>query len=346
MGIYIFIAVFFGLLYALRRDNNTFIVFASVILIAFSALRKYTVGIDHMAYRSGFLSDIPNLSLKELTKKWEIGWIFLNEFIISVYNDWSLMLFVVALLTVLPCIYVFRKGTPDALLSIWLYFLFYYYILPFSLIKQGVAISLLLLAVYFFNRGNSRKSLLAYVVACTMHYSAILMLPIVYFSNKMKVKPKTAVIIMASTFAVGLVGFEGPLRNLIELLPYEKYSHYAEYKSDVKFDRLNFYLYLLPKNIACSLIFLYLKKEGMNLYKNLLFLGMVVGNFFITISLISRFVLYTYPFEIILLTHLIYQYQGKKRRIVRFWVVFYALLYFIYNLMRNRGGVIPYELNI
>lgn len=343
MGIYIFIASLFIILYCFRKTNSSFLWLAVIIFVGLSALRGPDVGIDHVAYMTGFLKDIPTLPFSALTFKWEVGWIVLNEFAIHTWNDWRFMLFIIACLTVLPFIFVLKKETPDPLLAVILYLLFYYFILPFSLVKQGVAISLFMLAIYSFKKTDNLRALLFFVLACSIHYSAILMVPFVFIANKIDLKPKTAVIVLSATFVLGLIGFDGPVRSLIEMLPYEKYQNYADYKSDVKFSRLNFYLSLLPKNIACGLIFLYLKQGRNKLYKNLLLSGMVLGNLFITISLISRFVIYTYPIEIILLTRLVYQYEGRKRVIVCLGVLMYALLYFIYSLQTNRGGVIPYE---
>mgnify|MGYP000882734995 CR=1 FL=1 len=343
MGIYIFIALLLLTLYCFRKTNSSFVWLSAALFVGLSALRSPEVGIDHIAYMTGFLKDIPTLPFSALTFKWEVGWIVLNEIAINTWNDWRFMLLIIACLTVLPFVFVLKKETPDPLLAVILYLLFYYLILPFSLVKQGVAISLFMLAIYYFRKSQNWQSLLSFAAACSIHYSAILMAPFVFIAGKIHIKPKTAVIILSATFVLGLIGFDGPVRSLIEMLPYEKYQNYADYKSDVKFSRLNFYLSLLPKNIACALIFLYLKQGRNKLYKNLLFFGMVLGNLFITISLISRFVIYTYPFEIILLTRLVYQYQGRKRVIACLGVLAYALLYFIYSLQTNRGGVMPYE---
>ncbi|WP_369753138.1 EpsG family protein [Flavobacterium sp. WC2409] len=341
MGIYIFIAVFLGVL-AFDRKTNLFLPF--ILLFIVSVFRAQTVGIDYVAYKTAYLYEISsNVPLSYLLYKFEIGWLFLNIFMQSFSGSFEFLIAIVSFFTIFSFFYVLRKETKSPIFAILLYVLLFYYSLSFSLIKQGLATSFFLLSVYFFSENKKVKSIFSALLFAVLHYSSIALIPFAILAHYIKVSNKKMLISLLVTFCIGILGITDEARSLIMLLPFEKYAHYADYKVDVDVNRLNVYLFLVPKNIMCCIIFYYLP-EAKKIYKNLFFFGLIIANLFISISLVSRFVLYFFSFEIILLTNLIFLYNGKKRTNLLFAVIIYALVYFIYNLITNRGGVIPYKL--
>lgn len=346
---FFYIGVFFLLilLYTLRKNGKSFLFVISTILIVISFIRADTVGIDHIGYKNGFLVELRQFGIVQSLFKWDIGWVLLNFFVIETYDNWVFLLFIVACLTIIPIVLFMNKMTPDPLLAIILFYLFYNYNLSFSLIKQSLSISIFVWAIYFFNKNIYIKASLTYVINTIIHYSSLLLIPFIVLSKLIKnIKIKWVIIILAGTFLAGLVGFDSFFRKAISFLPFDKYANYAEYNNDIQVNRLNTYLFLLPKNITCFLFFHYLKNSKFNFLKNLVFLNIISANLFIAESLFSRFVLYLYPLEIVLLIHLIYSFKNKNEKLlVKKLVIFYGLIYFLYNLFTNRGGIIPYEIS-
>jgi hypothetical protein len=340
MGIYIFIVIFIGVL-AFDRRKHLFLPF--VLLLMVSVFRAKTVGIDYLAYKTAYLSEISSrVPLSYLLYKFEIGWVFLNVFVQSFSGGFEVLIAIVSFFTIFPFFYVLRKETKSPIFAILLYVLLFYYSLSFSLIKQGLATSFFILSVYFFSENKKAKSIFSTLLSGVFHYSSIVLIPFVILANNIKLSNKKVIISLLATFCIGILGISDAARSLIMLLPFEKYSNYVDYKMDVHFDRLNFYLFLVPKNIMCCVIFYY-TPEAKKIYKNLFFFGLILANLFISISLVSRFVLYFFSFEIILLTNLVFLYKGKKRTNFLSVVILYGLVYFIYNLITNRGGIIPYK---
>ncbi|RYY35710.1 MAG: hypothetical protein EOP46_09040 [Sphingobacteriaceae bacterium] len=75
----------------------------------------------------------------------------------------------------------------------------------------------------------------------------------------------------------------------------------------------------------------------------LFFFGMVLSNLFISISLVSRLVLYFTVFEVFLLPNMVYLQENQRLRMtLRLIVLGYGLVYFAYYVATNRGEVIPY----
>ncbi len=350
MGIYLFLLFLLLLFYLVKGNNNSFgfVLFVVIVFILVSALRSETVGIDHIGYKRGFEYDLRFDTFAGHLFKWDVGWLLLNYIVMFLHDSWFVMLVIIAILTVYPMYYVFKKYTPDPLFAMLIYFLLYSYILSFSLIKQSVAISWVVLALYFFNNQKNFKSLFCGIVACAIHYSTLFFLPVAFIAAKVKIKRKFVIPILASTFLFGLFSSQSSLvSNLISLLPFEKYANYSDYKADVVVNQFNSYLYILPKNIFCILIFYHLQGSIYSFFKNILFFNLVIANLFYTsIPLISRFVLYGFQIEILLLVYYTYQFNGEKHKLAKLSVFVYSFFYFAYNLMTNRGGVIPYDFDL
>lgn len=347
MGVYLFILAFLILFYLIGDSKNYIILlaFVAVVFVLLSAFRAESVGIDHLSYKRGFEYDLRFYSFWDHLFKWDVGWLILNYSMMLLYDNWHSMLILIAILTVYPMYYIFKKYTPDPVLAMLIYYLLYGFILSFSLIKQSVAISLIILSLFFLANGKKIKSFFSAVFGFMVHYSAFFLLPIVIVSKRFVVKRSFVVPVLLTTFIIGFFSSQNSIiTNLISLLPFEKYAHYSDYNADAVVNPLNTYLFLLPKNILCILIFYRLKGREYSIFKNIYFFNLVVANlFFISIPLISRFVLYGFQLESVLLVYYVYHFSGKNRRFAKIGVTLYASTYFVYNLLTNRGGVIPYE---
>lgn len=348
MSVYLLILLLLVAFYFFRKNNFSFILLVFFIFIFLSAFRAETIGIDHIGYKRAFLYDLRFYTFSDQLFKWDIGWLILNYTIIYFYDDWILLLLVAAILTLYPMFFVFKRYTQDPLFSLLIYYLLYSFILSFSLIKQSVAIAFVVLALILLNERKNLKSLICGIIACTVHYSTLFFLPIVIVSKKIVVRNSYVVPLLLSTFIFGFFSSQSSfISNLISLLPFEKYANYSDYGADVSVNQLNAYLYILPKNVICVLFFYILKDSVFDLFKSVFFFNLLTANlFYTTIPLISRFVLYGFQLETILLIYSIHQFNGKNRTYAKVSVFFYALIYFTYNLATNRGGVIPYQIDL
>jgi transmembrane protein EpsG len=313
-----------------------------IVLWVIASVRAVSVGIDHQGFKQAYDYELSFYSVPDLLGKFEIGWIFLNKIVKTVFDDFSYVLWISSFLTLYPIYVVIKRDDTVPLFSLLLYFMLFFYCLSFSLIRQSIAVSFFLLAVHHFNSGERLKFIMAILVASLFHYSALVLLPLTLFCDRMELSYKTVVWSLAITFAIGFLGFTDSIRGLIQLLPFEKYSHYAEYNQGVEFDRLNLYIFLVPK----ILLFIYFYRsfeEEYDIYKNIFFAGLIISNLFLSISLVSRFVMYMSIMEIILIPGIIYFASERKRFNYTVIILIYAFVYFMYYLFTNRGGIVPYQ---
>ncbi|RYY35711.1 MAG: EpsG family protein [Sphingobacteriaceae bacterium] len=240
MTIYIILAL---LLLLLSQYRYAGIAFSFFILFIVSSLRADSVGRDHLAFKLAFLYEISDYRIADLLKKYEIGWMTVNLFVKDYFNDFQVVVAIAAMLTLYPIYRTMKNMSLHMGFALLLYFLLFYYCLSFSLIRQFIAISFFILSVYHFEKNNTVKFMITIVCAAIFHYSVFGMILILFGVRAVSVSYKTVLITIIVTFLVGFSGLTDNIRSLIELLPFEKYAHYADYKADATFDRLNVYLY-------------------------------------------------------------------------------------------------------
>ncbi|WP_200980065.1 EpsG family protein [Echinicola sp. 20G] len=342
MFLYILLVVLLVFL-SLSRKTNIAPVF--ILLFLISILRDVSVGIDYESHKEAFDIGFSWKFLPILMLKYEIGWILLNILVEGVYNNFLIVIIFTSLITLSGVFYVIKKECISPIMGVSLYVLLYYYFIPFSLIRQGAAVSMVFLASYFYFNGFKRKFWWSFVLAIMFHYSSILILPFIYLAEKVRISKRIMVSSIIGSFVLGFIGFGTYFRYLMTYLPFDKYSNYDESYSGTVINILNTYLFMIPQNIFFIIIICagnYRKKIG---YLNMLYLGLLLNNLFTVIPMVSRFVIYLNIFEIILLCNLVYENQFKERFRIRMGiaVILYALVFFSYNLVTNRAGIVPYQ---
>lgn len=342
MVIYIVLVIFLLLLSQYRYAG---IAFSFVVLFIVSALRADSVGRDHLTFKLAFLYEISDYRIADLLKKYEIGWMAVNLFVKDYFNDFQVVVAIAAMLTLYPIYLTMKKMSLHMGFAVLLYFLLFYYCLSFSLIRQFIAISFFVLAVYYFEKNNMVKFIITIICAAMFHYSAFAMILMLLVLRPFSFSYKFVMTCLILSFLIGFSGITDKLRYLIELLPFEKYAHYVDYNADESINRFNVYLFLVPKNIMCLLLYKYMPRKSNPMFMKIFFIGMLLSNLFISISLVSRIVLYFTIFEVFLLPNMVYLQENQRLRMtLRLIVLGYGLVYFAYYVATNRGEVIPYAI--
>lgn len=342
MIIYISLVVFL-LIVSLYKKFKLWPVF--LILLFISVFRNVTVGIDYESHLESFLYELSIELLPILIYKYEFGWIILNVLIKDTVDSFSFVIFFTSLLTILCVFYVIKKECVSPVLGITLFVLLFYYFISFSLIRQGAAVSLIFLATHFFYNGNLKSFYIFFILAIMFHYSSVLTLPIIFLAKKTDSNKIIKTIAILGSYVFGFLGIGFFFRDLLAYLPYVKYANYAESYSGIEINILNTYLFLIPQNLIFILLIWTGKVKNNNIYLNMFFFGLVLNNLLTVIPMISRFVVHLNIFEIILLCNFVFnnKFKGSSRISTSFAVIIYALIFFTYNLITNRAGIVPYK---
>lgn len=347
MTIYLIIIFLFVVFLYFRIKSPLLIL---VVLVFLSSFRNLSVGIDTQSYYNQFRYDIQSDTLFYYLFKLEPGWLLLNLWIKEIFGEFSIILFSSCLLTILPISYVFRRATNMPILAFFIYFLLFYYFFSFSLIRQAIAISFFVLGVYFFSNNRKVEFHFSILFGSLFHYSIIILYPVVFLAERLKINFFWSICILFSTFFVGFFEVFGDVRHILAYLPFEKYSNYIDYETEEGFNRLTNYIFIFPKTLF-FLFSVYVQRIAnysiinLELFLKLFFVGVVLLNLFLSVPQLSRFAWYLTFFEIIIIVNIFDSVKGKIKILSIGFYSFYVLVYFLYYVRMNRFGISPFEFN-
>lgn len=382
MAIYFVLAVFiylYGKLYRANSSNRRrkiYLIVTFGVLILVAGLRDPSVGTDlagHYAKRYNMIgsyswSQIPTFSA---TIGYEIGYCYFTRFLHFFSSDVQFFVFATSFLMCAAFGYFIYKESTDVVLSaeLMLFNCFYYRFM--TMMRQGLAISIILVAYTLLN-GSERKLkdyikfALLILLASTFHSSAILCMLMILF-DRLKFTKKQIIFGVGAMVAFYLfymnfytvaLNFFGTGNN------YERYLTSAtEGVGNINMQTIyNFLLAFVPFLLGYYVLVWEKKKEkhlfkdDKNMYclkKNesfLLYMVLIASTFNLLVfrmNILNRFSLYFTPFVLILCPYAISSMKLKSNKpIVRACIYFMFGIYFVWLTITKAAefyGVVPYR---
>ena len=382
MAIYFVLAVFkylYGKLYRANSSNRRrkiYLIVTFGVLILVAGLRDPSVGTDlagHYAKRYNMIgsyswSQIPTFSA---TIGYEIGYCYFTRFLHFFSSDVQFFVFATSFLMCAAFGYFIYKESTDVVLSaeLMLFNCFYYRFM--TMMRQGLAISIILVAYTLLN-GSERKLkdyikfALLILLASTFHSSAILCMLMILF-DRLKFTKKQIIFGVGAMVAFYLfymnfytvaLNFFGTGNN------YERYLTSAtEGVGNINMQTIyNFLLAFVPFLLGYYVLVWEKKKEkhlfkdDKNMYclkKNesfLLYMVLIASTFNLLVfrmNILNRFSLYFTPFVLILCPYAISSMKLKSNKpIVRACIYFMFGVYFVWLTITKAAefyGVVPYR---
>ncbi|WP_447770480.1 EpsG family protein [Sphingobacterium faecium] len=142
----------------------------------------------------------------------EFGYVWLNYIVSHISPHYTVMLLVNALLAIGIKSYFIRKE-PGMLLLVF-FFYYCYYIADIASVRQFVASSFVLMSSYYIGRKNKIAYLLSILLACSIHYSAIIFV-LAYWLYWCKTTPKILYIILVLSFLLGFFNIAGHILEVV-----------------------------------------------------------------------------------------------------------------------------------
>lgn len=150
---------------------NVFDFLLIALLVIFSAAR-YFVGTDFGTYLSLHLTMDPRDPIGSFgSSPVEIGYTALSMLVRMLFASQFAIFWVTSVLAVVPMYIAIKRTSMDLPFSIAIYLLMAFYVLPFNMIRQGIALSLLFLAHTFYAK-NRRLYYWLSAAAGLFHYTA------------------------------------------------------------------------------------------------------------------------------------------------------------------------------
>lgn len=318
---------------------KVFVGFSFVQLSLIASLRASTVGIDTPNYLEMFSNAQKGVSTFYIEWGSRLYILLLGQ----ITQDNNIFLAAWAIPTIALFYRYIVKNSKNIYLSVCIYASLMYYFLLFNMVRQALAIGIVLQAVEPLKKKKYIQYILIIFIAMLFHTSAavfLLMLPI----NILKVRSNMSIFLLVAIlcavcvcvgksiilFGAGLIGYEGYLN-----------SGFAG-EGNI-FHPILFLLLLF----VCTLLILCVNKKKAAQYRleyDMFAVGVLFYWLSIPIQIVNRIPYYFTGSILVLLPNLTEEMKNKNQaRLVRIAVLAFLVIYELLMVKRSAQGVTPYK---
>lgn len=161
-----------------HKDRYTQFIFGlmTLVLLLCSGFRPIGVDFDSWNYVSLYQKAEGDIV--------EITFWMLSTLVKMTFDDVRVLFLIYAAMTILIQTYAIRKMTDDWLLALLVLSSHYFIFQNMTQIRVAVSAAIFLCALYYLAKGKRWSYIILILIATSFHYSAAMLLPIVFFSNK------------------------------------------------------------------------------------------------------------------------------------------------------------------
>jgi hypothetical protein len=326
-----------------KKSNAIVLLILALLPPTIIAALRYYVGTDSVTYMHIF-ERVKDHNLSELfqTADSEGGFSLLIK-IASYFGGREWFYGLSAFLVLLPAALAFKKDFKDYSIGLmWFLFLISTYVNSLNIIRQSIAIALVLYSAKYLFGCNLKKFVITIFVACLFHFSAIIFLPCYWLRNSIKFFDKRQLIILG-LLLVALINMSIFFNLDTEVETINKYSRYIQ-ENDRANNREFFF------NLAFCLVFVFNrnKLQRLDTRANLcLFfsvLAVAIGFTGFMTPYVKRIAFYFSIFNIPLSCMLV-KSANKGGRIFMLTVVltYYVGKFIVMNYILGQANLFPYN---
>lgn len=318
------------LLFSLKPKSNIslFIIFCCLLFVA--SQRGISVGTDTENYYD--LYKDPDYVLQSV-KGIEYGWLLLDYIAYYIFGSYKILLFFSSFLSLFFVFLAVKRGVPNKpLYAIAFYILLYFYCSSLNIMRQSIALSIILLAYTYLNDKRWKYYMIVFG-AILFHSSAIIALLIPFFT-RINISVFSYLVVLITSFAIGAMNMIGLLLGILGGTGL--YSVYT----DVILGENSFSITRLMLNLL--FIFLIVMTNMKNYYIKIFFLGLVLLNIFSSVPIIARISQYLLITQVLLYPQIEFIYMKHNALLFKSILLIYALIVFVFSLNMNIGEVVPY----
>ena len=303
------------------------------------AALRYGIGTDYFYTYVPYFKWI-NSGVREYS---EVGFNFLNKFIGFFTTDYKWLFFITSFIILLFIYKAIWDNSEDVLQSVLLIYVGQSYFYSMNMVRQAIAISIVLYSYKFLKDKKYIKLLICIVCASLFHSSALVLIPI-FTISMLNISILKKIIIFIILFVLQPVFYKA----LILLLGYTKYGwYYAEglFKESIS-------ILLVLQNIIILLLDFYYQKiyskkitKEYKILSNINFIGVCLMILSYNIPLVFRVIRYCTIFQILLIPKLLNLSDNDvNKKIFGSCLFLFLAVCMIYQIIIWGGeGVYPYE---
>lgn len=358
------------------NKRKKYVVMAFMILFVVAALRKYTVGADLVAHYASRFETFATLSWSEVIEYGQrsvgygMGYCIYNKLVAMIFPNLQFFIAITSAFIIGVHLWFFYKNSVDLVMSINLFVLYCINYMYFTMIRQAMAVSFVLIGYEFLKRRDlGIQKYLVFtgfvLVGASFHTSALLCLIMIPF-DFLEFDRKHIIYTLIAT-AIAMIFYSQIYSLVLRIFGsmagnYERYvDHAAESAGNLnKQSLLDVFLCSIPfvlgyyslvlnknRNLRLSNLQLSLVDRKTDSFLLYMALGTLVCRALVfRMNIIYRMSYYFVPFTLLLIPRAVSGCKPKKRTMIRFilYVVFAAYFVLItWKYAQAFYGVVPYQ---
>ncbi len=162
----------------------------SALLFIFVAGLRYETGVDWLAYESYFYDIAPlneafNFnSFGSIFLTLDVGYSLLNSIVKMFGGNVQIVFLIISVISIFLLIKNLKYYSNHVLTGLLIYYPFFFFTFDMSGLRQGLAIQIVLFSIKYISDRNFNKFLFYIILATSIHWTAIILLPLYFFANK------------------------------------------------------------------------------------------------------------------------------------------------------------------
>lgn len=327
-----------------KQPNNKYVIWAFALQFIFIAFRAPVVGADtwnYIRYLDGERNFYNNDS-REL----EIGFQIYRQILVFLHGNRFVYMVINTLLTCYPVYLLIKKYSYNPPLSLALVSIFNLYYLYFCGLRQILGLAVLFMCIIYFLNDGKRKYLI-YVLGTVLGYlfhTSIVIYSLIFAIAFLLKHTLTKKILIGGVVLSALVGVFlqtlniGQIFNFILSLNFSATERLEGYLESENMNVISSIFLTLRPSIVALIIFGFIDKEKVNhLFTSIYFIGVVLGNLFVSVPIVNRMIQGLTIFGPIVFTWIFseqyYKIPKYRRHVNTILIVFF--LYFSQMCVKN-----------
>lgn len=349
-----------------KQNKLTYLYSVFGCLIVVAALRAPTVGIDLEMLYAPYYPQYANVSwdnIQSVTASghWEWGFCAFCKALCILSKDEQLFIAASSIVSIIPYSIFIYKNSRDVVFSTFFYVAFHVYMISLNIVRQSIAIGIILLGYEFLKRKQYTKYIIIVVIASLFHTSAIIALILILF-DRVSYKKSYSILAFVGMFAFSFIYSSFFQWILGEGRVQEQYAFYeigqGHFQGFITYHTLGMFVislfiflvmsYNVSKQSRRKDSILMNRIYGGWSYSILIYAVMVAmffrfAAFFANVT--SRISYYFIPFIMIAFPYVMNEFSYKKRKLLRA-AMFCALTIFYFIVLtraKETWGTVPFE---
>ena len=267
---------------------------------------------------------------QEIGDGFEAGFILLINILVCINTDPQFFIFMLALITNVLNIWIFRSYSSLFELEIYMYITSGYYLVTMNGIRQALAAAIMFGGTKYIINGNFIKFSIVTILASTIHTSAIILIPVYFIVRNEAWSKKIMIIILLSS--IGFLFFQPIMQVFFKAA---EGSRYAGYEDAIMNGGEGGASILRTIIAAVPVVIAYIGRDKLkeewpesNVFVNMSLINLIIMTFSLYNWIFARFNFYFQTYSFILLPFCISKLFNKKQK--PFIYYSFLICYFIF----------------